>query len=145
MTVRLRPHHLLCVLTYRGEGYSPAFCANLDAVVDRIARAEAIEICTGPDEICAPLAGSPAAHCGDESISARDAAATQAIGELLGTTLVNGAELRIDGSLLDRERKAFAAGTIRAACVGCEWHSLCTDIARRNFAGVRLVLPGQTS
>ena len=25
MTIRLRAHHLLCLLTYAGKGYSPAF------------------------------------------------------------------------------------------------------------------------
>ena len=36
MTVRLRAHHLLCLLTYVGKGYSPAFTANYDKVVRRL-------------------------------------------------------------------------------------------------------------
>ena len=41
MTVRLRAHHLLCMLTYVGKGYSPAFCAgffkhkNMSAPINR--------------------------------------------------------------------------------------------------------------
>ena len=31
MTVRLRSRHLLCLLTYKGEGYRPAF-VNLDRI-----------------------------------------------------------------------------------------------------------------
>ncbi len=36
VTVRLRAHHLLCLLTYVGKGYTPAFTANYDAVVARL-------------------------------------------------------------------------------------------------------------
>ena len=32
MTIKLRAHHLLCLLTYVGKGYSPAFTANYDRV-----------------------------------------------------------------------------------------------------------------
>ena len=40
MTVRLRAHHLLCLLTYVGKGYSPAFTANYDKMVKRLAGGE---------------------------------------------------------------------------------------------------------
>ena len=36
MTVRLRPHHLLCLLSYIGRGYSPAFSANMTRVARRL-------------------------------------------------------------------------------------------------------------
>ncbi len=36
MTVRLRTHHLLCLLTYVGRGYSPAFVENMDQVAARL-------------------------------------------------------------------------------------------------------------
>ena len=32
MTIRLRPHHLLWVVTYVGRGYSPAFTANMTRI-----------------------------------------------------------------------------------------------------------------
>ena len=36
MTVRLRAHHLLCMLTYVGKGYTAAFTANYDRIVERL-------------------------------------------------------------------------------------------------------------
>ena len=50
MTVRLRPHHLLCLLTYVGKGYSPAFTANYDAIAMRIEQGEELLIVSGPDD-----------------------------------------------------------------------------------------------
>ena len=72
MTVRLRPHHLLCLLTYVGKGYSAAFVANYDAIARRLSRGEHIEIVDGPDDICRPLLGEPEPHCWRDSVIVRD-------------------------------------------------------------------------
>ena len=37
MPVRLRGHHFLCILTYRGHGYTPSFVANMTEIVADIA------------------------------------------------------------------------------------------------------------
>ena len=39
--VRLRGHHFVCLQFFRGEGYSAAFVANLEGVLERAATAEA--------------------------------------------------------------------------------------------------------
>ncbi len=55
MTVRLRAHHLLCMLTYVGKGYSPAFVENYEVIAARLSAGEEIELVAGPDDICGPL------------------------------------------------------------------------------------------
>ncbi len=55
MTVRLRGHHLLCMLTFVGKGYSPAFVENYDRIAGRLSEGEDILLVDGPDDICAPL------------------------------------------------------------------------------------------
>ncbi len=77
MTVRLRPHHLLCVPTYVGKGYGPAFTANMTAVAERLCAGEDIELVAEPDDICAPLRGVPDPHCHRASIVERDRAAAR--------------------------------------------------------------------
>jgi hypothetical protein len=139
MTVRLRPHHLLCVLTYKGAGYSPAFCANYDRIAARIAEHEEIEICAGPDDVCAPLLLTEAPHCLKDSVTERDARAAVSMSSLLGFAVETGIRFKLDVTLQDRSRQAFAAGSIRRACAGCEWHSFCTDIADHSFAKTRLL------
>jgi hypothetical protein len=152
MAIQLRPHHLLCMLTFIGKGYSPAFVANLEQVVRRLATGtETIEIVAGPDDICAPLlrecgeSGEADCHCHRPSVVERDRLATQAISALLDRSEVSdrslapGAHLTLTHADLDQLRAAFAAGTIRAACTGCQWKPLCDDIAANQFADTLLV------
>lgn len=144
MTVRLRAHHLLCLLTYAGRGYGPAFTAGLDAIADRVAAGEAILLVAGPDDICAPLLQPGAeileagAHCTARRVRRRDRQALGALTPLLARPLAPGMSLVLDASMVRRLRQAFAAGTIRAACQGCEWAPLCTSTAATGFAGARL-------
>ncbi|MGV0878194.1 DUF1284 domain-containing protein [Martelella sp. FLE1502] len=136
MTVRLRPHHLLCMLTYAGKGYSPAFTANMTAIVERIAGGEPIEIVEGPDDICAPLLTEPDPHCHRESMTVRDRWAAAAVERLFENGMSDPIVLEKDD--IEGLRQAFARGDIRSACQGCEWQALCTEIAGDGFADTLL-------
>lgn len=139
MTVRLRAHHLLCMLTYVGKGYSEDFCRNYDAVAARLGAGEAILIVEGADDICAPVLDAPDSHCRNDSVSERDAAAATAVGTLIGHPVVSGATFPLDAGLVGQMRDAFARGTTRTGCGGCQWAELCDAIAGGGFSGVRLV------
>ncbi|VWX57676.1 2Fe-2S ferredoxin [Burkholderiales bacterium 8X] len=143
MSVQLRPHHLLCILTYVGKGYSPSFTANFDRVVDRLRDGEEVELQPGPDEICRPLldehAGCEARpHCGEPGVVLRDARATRDLEQLLGHALPAGARLCFDAERLRAFRHAFRRGAVRSACDGCPWSDLCTRVADGAFTGARL-------
>lgn len=137
MTVRLRAHHLLCLLTYVGKGYSPAFTANYDRVVERLAGGEDVLIVSGPDDVCAPLLDAPEPHCLGESAAGRDELAARDVAGLLGRPLRAGARLDLDASTLARMREAFSSGLTRGACPGCEWFALCGEVAAGGFRGTR--------
>ncbi|ODT65643.1 MAG: 2Fe-2S ferredoxin [Pelagibacterium sp. SCN 63-23] len=139
MTIRLRPHHLLCLQTYAGKGYSAAFTANFDRLAARLAAGEDIVIVEGPDDICAPLLGESEAHCRRDSVSERDREASRQLSELSPTPIATGTRLAIEPERLRLWRAAFARDSFRAACSGCEWHSLCGAIARDGFAGVSIL------
>ncbi|MFD2175276.1 DUF1284 domain-containing protein [Rhodobacter lacus] len=138
MTLRLRPHHLLCMLTYAGTGYTPAFTANMSAVVPRLGAGEEIEIVAGPDDICAPLLSEREPHCHRCSVIERDAAAAREVGALLGLAVAPGLRFCLDAPRIARLRQAFAAETIRSACRGCEWDQLCRAAAQAGFAQTAL-------
>jgi uncharacterized protein len=144
MAIALRPHHLLCMLTFVGKGYNPAFVANLEQVVRRIASGtEPIEIVAGPDAICAPLLSGPSTepdcHCLRPSVTLRDQHAVQDIQTFLHLLLAPGDQFFLSHRDLDRLREAFAAGTIRQACAGCQWQPLCDGIAAGGFADTILL------
>ena len=142
MAVRLRHHHLLCLLTYVGKGYTPAFVANMDRMAARLAAGETVTITDGPDDICRPLLdgddAEEAPHCLKTSAARRDAHAATALSALLDMPLTAGTELVLDAGRIARLRAAFAAGDIRAACIGCPWHQLCSDVAADGFRQVQL-------
>lgn len=138
MTVRLRSHHLLCLLTYVGKGYSAAFTANYDEIAERLGRGEDILIVTGPDDICAPLLGEPEPHCLRESTAERDRLAARDVGDLLARRIQAGTRLKLDAAILAALRKAFSGGRTRLACQGCEWAGLCTTVATSGYRDTRL-------
>ena len=53
--MRLRGHHFLCLLTYKGLGYTPAFVENMTAIATRINAGAKVILHPGPDDICAAL------------------------------------------------------------------------------------------
>ncbi|RWL09783.1 MAG: DUF1284 domain-containing protein [Mesorhizobium sp.] len=138
MTVRLRPHHLLCLLTYAGKGYSAAFVANFDAIAARLSAGEDILIVSGPDDICAPLLGEAEPHCLRESVTERDRQAAASVGTLLGCSIAENMKLQFHPSLLRTMRDAFSSGRTRGACGGCEWFDLCSSIAASDYGTVAL-------
>ena len=136
MTVRLRAHHLLCMLTFVGEGYTPAFTENYRRIAERLTKGEEIKLVSGPDDICAPLLDEKEPHCFKASVIERDAAALADVAMLLGEEIDIGAVLLPDAALLAKLRRNFASGEIRHACNGCEWGDLCSRIAAGKFTGV---------
>lgn len=137
MSIRLRTHHLLCILTFAGEGYSSAFVANLAAVVARIGAGEPVELIDGPDDICAPLEGSADTHCHEPSVRRRDREALRALA-VAEPPLSGARPLVLDRAAIATLRDQFAAGTIRGACTGCRWSALCTEIASAGYAAAVL-------
>lgn len=133
MTVRLRAHHLLCVLTYVGRGYSPAFTRNMTAIAGRLARGEPARIVEGADDICRPPDAAPQDHCDGPGVLERDAHARARIEALLRRPLAPGDRIVLDGPTLARLRAAFTAGDLRPACGGCEWQHLCTEVAATGY------------
>ncbi len=140
MPVRLRGHHFLCVLTYKGAGYSEAFVNNMDAKVRAIAAGRPVQLVMGPDDICKGLSAKCLETVDHDCTAADtlrlDQLAIDAVSSLLKRNLNVAAPLT--SKEITALRKAYAKGTIRAACVGCEWKSFCDDIALSGFAETRL-------
>jgi uncharacterized protein len=141
VSVRLRGHHFLCILTYRGLGYSAPFIANMSRVVEAIGNGATIALDDGPDDICRGLTASCAAasghDCQDPETRAMDAVALAAVSDVLGRNL--SAPSRLSGDDITRLRQAFKDGAIRRACFACPWMATCTTIATEDFSGTHLV------
>jgi hypothetical protein len=126
------------MLTYVGEGYSPAFIANYDRIAARLSGGEGAMIVEGPDEICAPLLAGAEPHCLGDSVAERDRQAARDISALLGRNISAGERIETDQALLARLRAGFVTGQTRAACAGCEWAGLCSTVAADAFREARM-------
>lgn len=141
MTVRLRAHHLLCLLTWAGKGYSPAFTAGFTAIARRIAAGEAVAVIDGPDEVCAPMLDTADCHCRRASVAGRDRRAARALSRFLDRPVRPGVVVRLDGPTLARMRAGYADGAFAGACAGCDWAELCRTIAAGGFRSALLPEP----
>ena len=142
--IKLRGHHLLCLLPYVGHGYTPDFTQNFNGIAERLGQGAPVEIVAGMDDICTAL------HCGDngdykdaghclrEKAVERDNLALQDVGAVLGLALVAGQKLDLTAERVEMMRQCFADGSLRKACHGCEWFDTCSGIAACGFDGVKL-------
>ncbi|WP_027091365.1 DUF1284 domain-containing protein [Cohnella thermotolerans] len=119
MNIRLRGHHLLCLLGYRGKGYSDGFCANMTDVYETLRKRPdtTIDIVEGPDDICRAFPADQPSHCENTSVYRKD----QAILERLG--LRTGRSLRWK-TICEKVSASVAPGDIAHLCADCRWQPL---------------------
>lgn len=142
MIIRLRGHHLLCMLTYIGEGYSPAFIENYNKIAGLLSQNTVIELIDGPDDICKPNLGTPVCHCHKRSIARRDKLAIKDIAELLDLPLEIGSRFTLTPSRITAMRKAYTANEIRQICEKCSWKPLCDQVSTEGrYQNVKLKAP----
>lgn len=149
--VQVRGHHLLCLLTYVGRGYTAAFVQAMDALARRVADGEPIQLCVGPDVLCASLQQqnvSCQAHCHLARNAQRDRAALRAIAALLERPMQNSLAVcltPVDIDIMRRRLSRLDADRsvegLRAACRQCEWLGLCRKVTATRFMHTRLLAP----
>lgn len=143
MPVQLRGHHFLCILTYRGYGYTPAFVKNMSSIVADIANGRPVRLIDGPDDICGGLTSADRLLCNHDCSKAEtrqiDRLAVESIGGIL--PVATSSPLIIDAASVEVMRQAFAGQSIRPACRRCSWSEFCTKIADEDFAETKLFTP----
>ena len=72
--IRLRGHHLLCLLGYRGMGYSPEYVENMTAIHNRlrVTPQTPVMLVGGVDDLCDKFPLSQEYHCEDDNVNERD-------------------------------------------------------------------------
>ncbi|UJF34059.1 DUF1284 domain-containing protein [Paenibacillus hexagrammi] len=134
MIIKLRGHHLLCLLGFRGMGYSPEFCVNMTKIYEtlRSQPETEIEIVEGPDDICAAFPiGDQRYHCENHTVLSKDAGILERLGIKLGSSW-KWADILVT---VAAELQPQDIGII---CATCPWehYGVCAE-------GVRLVTEGR--
>lgn len=135
-SIRLRPHHLLCLQTFVGHGYSPEFTAHMTIVQKQLTTdpLTPITLVAGPDDLCGHCP-----NCVDGSCtSPKPAVFDHLVGQKLNTTedTENAAPKHTDASdspltlhgipsILHMSEQLLAE-----CCPDCEWKELCVEVCR---------------
>lgn len=141
--IRFRPHHLLCMLTHVGKGYSETFIQNMGDILEQINQGNHdIILEYGPDDICAPRLcdkSDTTCHCRENHITDRDNEALADFENHAEFSMFKiGNRFKLTKDLINRLRIVYKTQDIRTACKDCEWYDLCTDIAHNGFKGTKL-------
>lgn len=121
-TLYLRPHHGLCLLNYRGHGYSDEFSVRMEEML-RILREQpntGIEIADGCDSLCAVCPHRAGTSCTSVHPDLFDQNVLAATGFVAGQ-VVPWSELSAATDILRREHLA-------EMCPDCSWLELCQEI-----------------
>ncbi len=116
--VRLRGHHLICMLGFRGMGYSERFTQNMNEVYERLRRSPgtSVEIVEGADDLCAKFPCNQEYHCDKRSVHEHDERITQHLGIQTGERLTW-------SELLQLVRDRVQPEHIPVWCASCRWVS----------------------
>jgi hypothetical protein len=135
MTVRLRGHHLLCLLGYRGMGYSPEYVANMTAVHERLRREPQtpVALVDGPDDLCACFPRDRESHCERAGVGSRDETVLARLGLRTG-------EVRTWEEIERRIAGRVVPSDIAHWCVTCPWrpYGVCEEGVSRANRGLPL-------
>jgi hypothetical protein len=127
---RLRGHHLLCLLGYRGMGYSAEYVANMTRL-HQLLRSEPntpVTLVSGPDDLCAEFPSDQPYHCLDDDIGLRDAAVLDKLG-LTVDTVLSWQEIQT------REAERVVPQDVLRLCSTCSW--LTYGVCQEGVARIR--------
>ena len=122
--LRIRAHHLLCILGFRGLGYSPQFVAVMGKVVKELSSDATLPIIVIAecDVICASCPHNRENECrekadSEQKVKAKDLAVLQRLGFETGTEMPA-------GKARQKIKESLSAKDIMEICPDCEWLGL---------------------
>ena len=124
--LRLRPHHLLCLLKYTGHGYDERFTDHMNRIAEILKNNPdtAVQIIKGPDELCAMCPNLKRGICvSEEKVRNMDRAASAVMN-------VRSGNIRVWKELMEKAQVLFEACKEDAVCKDCSWAELCKNIER---------------
>ncbi|MDA9556194.1 DUF1284 domain-containing protein [Vibrio sp.] len=132
--IELRPHHLLCCLTFTGKGYTEEFVKNYYGVIARLQAGEMVRIVSTPDDICQPVCDDPNHHCYNDSIAMRDQLVLDDFNQHTELNLTYGIEIHSSKLFNDDIRQLFSKGVTRNGCARCQWSDICNEEVSTHFS-----------
>ncbi len=127
-SIRLRGHHLLCLLGYQGLGYSHEFVSNMTTIYAQLRSMPqtSVTLIGGVDDLCAKFPSSEDYHCEDSHVHVRDRVILERLGYHEGCSYPW-------HTLQSKIALIFNASDIDILCPTCPWrpYGLCAEGIQR--------------
>jgi len=135
--LKIRSHHLLCILGFRGLGYSEEFAANMGKVVGELRSDPTfpITLVVGCDAICVSCPHKKEGKCLKRANSEVDVPVLDL--ELLKRLGLQAGTQMLAGEAWERVKERLTPGDLTEICGDCEWLGLgyCAEGLRRLKTG----------
>lgn len=130
--LKIRSHHLLCLLSFRGQGYSQKFVANMERVIKKLCSNPTSEVIlvTEIDVICSACPHNKDDRCFKKADSEKKA-------KIQDLKIINkfgfrvGEKMPIDKAWREIKKKVVPQD-LSKICHSCEWVEYCSCFP--NFA-----------
>jgi hypothetical protein len=135
--LKIRSHHLLCILGFRGLGYSEGFVSNMAKVAARLRSDSSfpITLVVGCDAICVSCPHNKEGKClggakSDVGVTILDSKLLKRLGFEAGTQI-------LAGEAWQRVKERLTPGGLAEICGDCEWLGLryCVDAPEKLRTG----------
>lgn len=130
MSIKLRPHHLLCTQGYSGKGYDKEFVKHMTEVVTKLRQSEPVEIelVLNTDELCKKCPHKLGEDCCDtnEKVKTFDSKVVEYFGLKEGHYIYQDLIQRID--------KEMTEAKLEDICKGCSWYPI--SACKKNIIGI---------
>jgi hypothetical protein len=140
-TLHLRPHHLLCLQTFIGHGYSEEFVQEMTSVKRQLELdpGTPIQLVDGADTLCRRCPNCAGGHCTSDKPALFDRLLAAKIEKsenisLLRTYESNHGCIFSDSFMLHGipEYLTLSHDLLEECCPGCEWKELCDRVIDGN-------------
>lgn len=120
--MQLRPHHILCIQKFTGNGYDEKFTAHMTSLVSLLGRQPEtkITLIKGCDDLCSACPNMHGGACATlQKVAGMDRSVLDACG------LAYGAEKSWSALAPAARERIFETDRFRQVCGDCEWFDLC--------------------
>ena len=124
--LQLRPHHLLCLIAFRGRGYSDEFVERMTQLQQRYLAGEPVQLLTGADDGCAAC---PHTDEDEGCLAPMGLEPTRLDRRILtGLGLTEGQSVTVKD--VARSLQGWPEARVAQLCEGCIWRddAGCTDL-----------------
>ena len=120
--MRLRFHHLLCILGFQGLGYDEKFVEGMKRIVQKIKESPDLEIkiIKGCDDICSACPFNIDGYCENEVVGGEERAKERdsQVAERLALKTRNALTVK---EVMDLLKKEIKPGDLAVICTDCPW------------------------